>query len=55
MRLTLPSLIFIAGALFAAPAHSQSIIENGNFDNPGDPLKGWVIDYAWAGNSYYIG
>ena len=34
---------------------AQSLLENGNFDNAGEPLKGWVVDYAWTKNSYYIG
>ena len=60
MRFNLSSLLLIAAALLAVPAAraqfpTQSIIENGNFDNPTDPLKGWVTDYAWAGNSNYMG
>jgi hypothetical protein len=56
MRFILPSLLLITAALFSAPAvRGQSILENGKFDNSGDPLKGWVTDYAWTGNSYYIG
>ena len=52
MRFFLPSLLLIATAL---SARAQSLLENGNFDNPTDPLKGWVVDYAWTGNSYYVG
>ena len=37
-----------------APA-SRSLIENGSFDDPSDPLKGWTVDYAFTGNSNYIG
>ena len=56
MRFILASLVLIAAALFAVPAgRAQSMLENGNFDNPTDPLKGWVYDYAWTGNSYYVG
>lgn len=44
-------------AIQAAPpvAPAQSLIENGNFDDPTDPLKGWIVDYAFTGNSFYIG
>jgi hypothetical protein len=42
---------FFAAPLLAAP---QSLIENGNFDDPATPLKGWVVDYAFTGNSNYI-
>lgn len=52
MRIILPSLLLIATA-FAV--HAQSLLENGNFDNPTDPLKGWLIDYEWTGNSNYVG
>ena len=52
MRFILPTLLLIATAL---ATHAQSIIENGNFDNPTDPLKGWLVDYEWAGNSNYLG
>ncbi len=56
MRLLLPTLILIAAVLSAVPsAHAQSLLENGNFDNPSDPLKGWNVDYAWTGNSNYVG
>lgn len=56
MRLILPSFILIVATLLAGPrARAQSIIENGNFDNPTDPLKGWLTDYAWSGNSNYVG
>lgn len=56
MRFTLSSLLLIAAALFAAPAaRGQSLIENGDFENPTDPFKGWVTDYAFSGNSFYVG
>lgn len=34
---------------------AQNILENGNFDNAADPLKGWNTDYLWTGNSFYVG
>ena len=52
MRFLLLSLLLIS----AVPAaRAQSLLENGNFDNPTDPFKGWLTDYAWSGNSNYIG
>src|SRR3954467_14734105 len=49
-------LFLLAATLFLAPAvDGQSLLENGNFDNPTDPLKGWVTDYAFTGNSWYVG
>lgn len=59
MRLVLPSLLLITASLHAAPpvaqAPPQSIIENGNFDHPTEPLKGWIVDYEFTGNSNYVG
>jgi hypothetical protein len=50
------SLALLAVAFLATSAvQAQSILPNGNFDNPTDPLKGWITDYAWAGNSNYMG
>ena len=48
---TVPRVAGPAGSAGAA----QPVLENGNFANPTDPLKGWVVDYAWTGNSYYVG
>jgi hypothetical protein len=56
MRISPASLLLIAAlCLSGMEARAQSLLENGNFDNPTDPLKGWVTDYAWTGNSYYVG
>lgn len=57
MRLFL--LLFALASLAAHAAspgrETPSLIANGGFDDPSDPLKGWVIDYAFTGNSNYIG
>lgn len=45
------SLVMQAAAIGAPPS---SILENGNFENPVDPLKGWIVDYAFTGNSNYL-
>lgn len=55
MRFLLSSFFLIAAFLVVPEARAQSLIENGNFDNTTDPLKGWIVDYAWTGNSNYIG
>ena len=55
MRFLLSGILLITAAAVAAPPVPQlPIIENGNFDNPTDPLKGWIVDYAFAGNSNYM-
>lgn len=49
MRFLLLSLLLISAA------RAQSLLENGSFDDPADPFKGWLTDYAWTKNSFYIG
>jgi len=34
---------------------SANLCYNGGFDVPGNPLDGWMIDYAWTGNHFYTG
>lgn len=56
MRFLLSSVLLFGGALVAAPpAPQQPILENGNFDHPTEPFKGWVTDYAFTGNTWYVG
>ena len=56
MRPPLLSTLLVLFAWMAAPVHAQSsLLANGNFDDPSDPLKGWVVDYAFTGNSNYVG
>jgi hypothetical protein len=56
MRVFLPLVLLASLALQAAPPSplGQSLIQNGTFDDPSDPLKGWVVDYAFTGNSHYV-
>ena len=56
MRVPLPFLTLFALLILAAPSNvqAQSIIENGSFDDPASPLKGWTVDYAFSGNSHYM-
>ncbi len=55
MRFSPFCFLLLAFAGFATTfAHAQSLLENGAFENPGDPLKGWVVDYEWEGNSWYV-
>jgi hypothetical protein len=51
-----PTRYLIAAVLFAASTlHAQNLLENGDFENPTDPFKGWITDYAFSNNSFYIG
>ena len=38
----------------ASPLRSQDLIQNGNFDHADGDLTGWITDYEWTGNKYYI-
>jgi len=45
----------VLGLALAAPSvQGRNLIVNGAFDDPDNPLKGWVTDYAWQGNRHYI-
>lgn len=55
MRFLLSSIFLIVVFLAAPAVRAQSIIENGNFDHPTEPFKGWVTDYAFTGNKWYVG
>ena len=51
-------LYFAAGWLLtlATPgltAGFQNLLSNGSFDDPDDPLAGWMYDYAWTGHGRY--
>lgn len=55
-RLTLMLVAIIAAASAAeATDKAENLISNGSFDDPEDPLRGWLVDYAWTGNSHYVG
>ena len=47
--------LFVLSASFAVrSASAENLIANGTFDHKEDPLLGWLTDYAWTKNSYYI-
>lgn len=45
----------VLATTLTATAQSGNVLVNGSFDYPGDPLGGWVTDYAWSKNAWYIG
>ncbi len=51
---TLHAALFLAAPAAPAVLPLQPIIDNGNFDYPANPLKGWTVDYADSGNSHYL-
>jgi hypothetical protein len=57
MRYFLLFSALLAHVVHAAPPGPvrRPVIENGSFDDPANPLKGWIIDYAFTGNSNYVG
>ena len=55
MRFLFSFLPVVAAALiFTLAAQAQSLLENGDFKNSTDPFKGWVTDYAWTKNHFYV-
>ena len=58
MRLSMIVLslgLILAATVVAAPVRvGDELCHNGGFQNAEDPLNGWMIDYAWTGNSYYL-
>ncbi len=41
--------------VLAVSAQARNLLTNGSFEDPQDPLKGWITDYAWQGNRHYMG
>jgi len=48
------SLVIALLATCALAATPENLLENGSFDDPKDPFKGWMVDYAWTGNEVYM-
>jgi hypothetical protein len=49
------TLIISSTPANAAPAKSGGeLCHNGGFDASENPIDGWMIDYAWTGNSHYL-
>ena len=46
------ALLSIAASV---PSQAGNLIENGSFDHKDGDLTGWVTDYAFTGNSHYVG
>ncbi len=46
--------IFVAlvSACVATAQKTNNLIQNGSFDDPGDPFRGWTIDYKALGNEF---
>ena len=40
-------------AFTSASLGGTNCLENGGFDDPKEPLKGWVHNYGWTGNKFY--
>ncbi len=48
-------LVGLSSLLAGFPAAARTnILSNGSFDDPAQPLAGWVTDYAWSKNEHYI-
>jgi len=53
-RLKPPSRLTAGGTASVTAGRGVTLCHNGGFDAPENPLDGWMIDYAWTGNSYYV-
>jgi len=52
----LPLITTLAAILLAIPAQAgDNLIPNGSFDHQQGPLHGWITDYAFTGNTNYVG
>lgn len=45
--------LLAAASLSIATAQEITLV-NSNFDDAANPPTGWVTDYEWSGNSYYV-
>jgi hypothetical protein len=52
-RTWIAASLLSGAALAANGAGATNLLVNGSFDDPKDPLAGWMSDYAWSGNSWY--
>jgi hypothetical protein len=43
--------LLATSALAATPVN---LLVNGDFEDPKEPFKGWMVDYEWTGNSAYM-
>ena len=46
--------LLLLAVLLASPCPAQNLLKNGAFDQPANPFEGWVTDYAWTGNKWYL-
>lgn len=53
IRKFVPLLMALAWCATGSTTGGQNLLPNGSFDDPEDGFKGWIIDYAWSGNSHY--
>lgn len=48
------SAIAAVGLTAATVNNAKNLIENGDFNDPDNPTRGWVVDYKWTDNIQYI-
>ena len=51
--LAIRALVFLVCLAQAHAIGDRNLLFNGSFENEEDPLKGWVHDYTWSGNTHY--
>ena len=56
MNLSRQSFAALLAFVLCTPALAgDNLIANGTFDHEEGELHGWNTDYAWTGNSHYVG
>lgn len=48
--------VFFTAVVLLIPlsVRAQELIQNGTFDHADGDLAGWLTDYEWSGNKYYV-
>lgn len=50
----LPGLVAATLAFPNLHANGEATLVDSNFDDGANPPSGWISDYGWTGNSYYV-
>lgn len=54
-RLWLALIMLALRPVSPGAGEDGNLIDNGRFDDPDAPMRGWVVCYEWTGNKHYVG